>query len=69
MKFLVAIFLIGWIIYLISRVSKFPKTPKKKDGVENLVECAVCKTYVSSEEAITKQGRVFCSQHCLHKGA
>ncbi|WP_104695112.1 PP0621 family protein [Helicobacter salomonis] len=68
MRFLIALLLIGWIIYLISKVSKFSKSSKKQDGVENLVECVVCKTYVSSQEAIIARGRVFCSQHCLQKG-
>ncbi|WP_104686747.1 PP0621 family protein [Helicobacter felis] len=67
MQFLIAVFLIGWIIYLLSKITRLSKPPKK-DGVENLVECAVCKTYVSSQEAIVSRGRVFCSQHCLQEG-
>jgi len=36
----------------------------KKDEEDIMVECEKCKTYVSSKEAIIKEGKFYCSKEC-----
>ena len=72
-KLLVIVLVIGAIWYLFFR-KPAKKTPtdtgstgsKKEDKKleEIMVECAKCGTFVSSKEAIIKDGRYFCSKAC-----
>ncbi|WP_120952703.1 PP0621 family protein [Helicobacter sp. L8] len=66
MRVLILLLIVGWVVWVLFKRAK-PKSPPTS-SVENLLECAHCKTYISSKEAIFFQGRVFCSQHCLQKG-
>jgi uncharacterized protein len=50
----------------------FRKQPQKtqnnaKNSDETMVECASCKTFISSNEAIKKGKDSFCSIECLTK--
>lgn len=47
----------------IENKSKNRKT-KKDEGEDIMVECETCKTYVSSKEAIIKNGKYYCSKKC-----
>ncbi len=40
------------------------KTTKEEQDEDIMVECAKCKTYVSSKEAIIKNGKYYCSKEC-----
>ncbi len=37
---------------------------KERDESETVVECAACGTYVSTKEAIIKDGKFYCSKKC-----
>ncbi len=66
-KFLI----LGVILYLLYIVffkkQTILKSPKKKKEVEadTVVECSVCKTYVSLDEAVLMDGKYFCSKECV----
>ena len=40
---------------------------KNKDEkiVDEMIECASCKTYVSQKEALLSNGKFYCSKECL----
>ncbi len=38
--------------------------PSTKQDEETLVECEKCHTFVSSKEAIIKDGKYYCSKEC-----
>lgn len=61
--------IIIFIIYIIAS-KKLRNNSSNKDSIDKIemIECSVCKTYVTNEEAITKKGKVFCSYQCLQKG-
>ena len=43
------------------------RKPKNKNGdksAEVMVECAKCGTFISSKEALIKDGRYYCSKEC-----
>lgn len=72
-KLLVIALVIGAVYYLFFRKptkkreetttdSSSKQQDKKLDDV--MVECAKCGTFVSSKEAIIKDGRYFCSKEC-----
>jgi len=44
---------------------KFSKRNEEQKDAEVLVECANCKTYISSNEAFIKDGKYFCSKECM----
>lgn len=49
---------------------QMPSKKKKKESpkkTEETVECCVCSTYVSVDEAILSGSKYFCSQECLEK--
>ncbi|WP_163499016.1 PP0621 family protein [Helicobacter suis] len=64
LKFLLLLAIIGGIFWFLR--SKKPKENNSQQ-VESLLECAHCKTYVSSREAFFSNGRVYCSQSCLQR--
>lgn len=71
-KLLVIALVIGAIYYLFFRkpAKKTEETtgsgPSKKDKKleDIMVECAKCGTFVSSKEALIKDGQYFCSKEC-----
>lgn len=42
---------------------------KKKEAIEEMVECATCGTYTSQEESILSMGRSFCSKECVERAS
>lgn len=42
------------------------KKDQKKEDEDLMVECEKCKTYVSSKEAIIKNGKFYCSKECAN---
>ena len=71
-KLLVIGLVIAAVYYLFIRKGKpaqetTEQTPKKKSDKkpeEIMVECAKCGTFVSSKEALIKDGQYFCSKEC-----
>ena len=72
-KLLVIVLVIGAIWYLFFRKpakkttdtgnnTRSKKEDKKLEDI--MVECAKCGTFVSSKEALIKDGRYFCSKAC-----
>ena len=67
---MVKLILLVAIIYAIYHFFIKPKPIKEKKKSEKqkdediMVECAKCKTYVSSKEAIIKNGKYYCSKEC-----
>ncbi len=44
------------------------KTSKKRDNdSEDMVECCICGTFVSYNEAYIKNGKFYCSKECMQK--
>lgn len=41
------------------------KTIKRDSKTQEMVECAKCGTFISSDEAIIANGKNYCSIHCL----
>jgi len=71
-KLLVIGLVIAAVYYLFIRKGKpasetNEQTPKKKSDKKQediMVECAKCGTFVSSKEALIKDGQYFCSKEC-----
>ncbi|CRF47779.1 hypothetical protein HHE02_10740 [Helicobacter heilmannii] len=64
--FLLAI-VVGLFLWLRPKVKATP--PKSDPGAGlDMLECAHCKTYVTSQEAVYAKDRVYCSQACLKEG-
>jgi hypothetical protein len=38
-------------------------TPPKEEKFQEMVSCNVCKTYISSQTAIEKNGKFYCQEH------
>ncbi|WP_200762644.1 PP0621 family protein [Nitrosophilus alvini] len=61
-------------VYFIFFKKKTPQTQnmskEKKRNVDEeiMIECSKCGTYVSSKEAVIKDGRFFCSKECAGVG-
>ena len=62
MQWLIVILLIAGIYYFVIRKPslKNPKQPSE----EIMLECEKCGTYISSKEAIIKEGAYYCSKEC-----
>jgi len=58
--FLLGIALVVWILYRMARTPDSRKQPSKKGG--DMVQCAVCGTFVPKGEAIEGNGRSYCSK-------
>jgi len=66
MSYLLALFL-GWVGF--SLIKKFMSqnsvsSAKKKTG-QNMLACSVCETYIPEQDAIIKNGKIFCSKEHL----
>lgn len=72
MKLLILAALIYGIYYFFIKqkpIEAKQNTQKKKstkDDEDLMVECEKCKTYVSSKEAIIKDGKYYCSKECAN---
>lgn len=67
---LLAIIAILFLVYLIffKKSRENNVTTKKKEDIEDeMVECPICKTYVSKKEGILSNGYYYCSKECLLK--
>jgi uncharacterized protein len=63
----IAVILIGFIIYLLFFKNRRVDGVKKNDKLisEEMVECPTCSTYVSQKEAILSNGKFYCCKDCL----
>jgi len=62
------IFFIYIVFFKKSRVKNINSTKKdnKADIIaDEMMECPICKTFVSKDEAILSNGKYYCSQECL----
>ncbi len=63
-KLLLLAAIVAGVYYLFIKPKPTLKRPDKRGEEEELVECAKCKTFVSSKEAIIKDGKYYCSKEC-----
>ena len=56
--------LLGWVGFsLIKRfMSQVPARSSKKKTGQKMLACSVCETYIPEQDAIIKNGKIFCSQ-------
>lgn len=64
--FLIVIFLI-YLVFFKTKRPNLKKDSKKRLDAQTLVECETCKTFVSVNEAIIKNGKYYCSKECAKK--
>ncbi len=69
--------ILGVIIYVVYiaffKSKNIQNSAKRADGKgdeesEDMVECSVCGTFVSKDEAFIKNGKFYCSKECMLKG-
>ncbi len=63
---LVIVALIVYAIYFVLFKKPAIQKKSKQENIdsETMLECAKCGAYVSSEEAIIKDGKFYCSKEC-----
>ena len=56
--------LLGWVgFFLIKKfISHIPASSSKKKTGQKMLACSVCETYIPEQDAITKNGKIFCSK-------
>lgn len=71
MKFLLIALALILLIYILIRPMLKAKldSNEKVPGVEEMVECAHCGIYISTQEAQINNSNYFCSKDCLQKGS
>ncbi|MDD2291184.1 MAG: PP0621 family protein [Aliarcobacter sp.] len=53
-------------VFFFKKAREKDNITKKNERIEDeMVECPVCKTYVSKKEGILSNGKFYCSQECL----
>lgn len=64
----IAVILVGFIIYLLFFKNRRVDGVKKNDKFisDEMVECPTCSTFVSQKEAIVSNGKFYCSKDCLN---
>jgi len=74
LKFLIIAAVVGFIylkFFHKPSPQQMPKSKKRQDKkmpkVDETVECCVCSTFVSVDEAILSNAQYYCSQECLEK--
>jgi uncharacterized protein len=74
-KLLLTIIVIVTVYFLFfkkSRLSSAKQKPAGKtssmDSDNTMIECPVCGTYMTADEAYIKNGHYFCSKTCMEKG-
>ena len=48
-------------------LTKERQAKKKESDDETMVECSVCSTYITTDEAIVASGKFYCSTECRDK--
>ena len=73
-KLLLTIIVIVTVYFLFfkkSRLSSAKQKPAGKTSIDSdntMIECPVCGTYMTADEAYIKNGHYFCSKTCMEKG-
>ncbi len=62
---IVIIFLIYILFFKRNREKELNAKKNEKMIVDEMIECASCKTYVSQKEALLGNGKFYCSKECL----
>ncbi|MBC8494242.1 MAG: hypothetical protein ISR74_07390 [Candidatus Thioglobus sp.] len=63
---LIIVVLVVWLGFSVWRKLRQPKNNNvPQPSSTKMVSCSVCKTHVPENEAIIKDGQVFCSTKCL----
>ena len=59
--------LLGWVgFFLIKKfISQVPSSSSKKKTGQKMLACSVCETYIPEQDAIVKNGKIFCSKEHL----
>jgi len=66
-KILILAAIIFGVYYFFIKAKPIQNSKKNSDKDEDImVECHKCKTYVSSKEAIIKNGKYYCSKECAN---
>ena len=63
MSYLLAL-LLGWVGFSLIKkfMSQVPASSSKKKTRQKMLACSVCETYIPEQDAIIKNGKIFCSQ-------
>ena len=63
MSYLLAL-LLGWVGFSLIKkfMSQVPARSSKKKTGQKMLACSVCETYIPEQDAIIKNGKIFCSQ-------
>ncbi len=64
----VIVYVIYAIFFKDKSIANSSSSDKKDKDSEEMVECCVCGTFVSSKEAYIKNGKFYCSKECMQKG-
>ncbi len=59
---LVVVLILGWGLVNIYRRIRHPEASNNSDSGLKMVACSVCDTHIPETEAITKNGKVYCSE-------
>ena len=49
---------------LVEKMAQTKPKSKKNETVETVVECKKCGIYISTDEAVIKDGKYYCSNEC-----
>ena len=63
MSYLLAL-LLGWVGFSLIKkfMSQVPASSSKKKTRQKMLACSVCETYIPEQDAIVKNGKIFCSK-------
>jgi len=63
MSYLLAL-LLGWVGFSLIKkfMSQVPASSTKKKTGQKMLACSVCETYIPEQDAIVKNGKIFCSK-------
>ena len=56
--------LLGWVGFALIKkfMSQVPASSSKKKTGQKMLACSVCETYIPEQDAIIKNGKIFCSK-------
>ena len=56
--------LLGWVGFSLIKkfISQVPASSSKKKTGQKMLACLVCETYIPEQDAIVKNGKIFCSK-------